>query len=125
MEAVLVTGRGEASLVEVPVPRLEPGWALIKIAAAGICATDLAVFNGDYPWPYPIIPGHEWSGMVEAVGDRADDQWLGKAVVGENDVGCLRCDACRSGRWRAFIRSSLRRRRARGVSYFRVSRSVV
>jgi threonine dehydrogenase-like Zn-dependent dehydrogenase len=100
MEAVVVTARGEASLVEVPMPRLEPGWALIKIAASGICATDLAIFKGDYPWPYPIIPGHEGSGIVVAVGDNADDQWLAKAVVGENGVGCLRCDACRSGRWR-------------------------
>lgn len=72
----------------------------MKVKAAAICATDLEVLDGNIPANYPLTPGHEWSGVVDAAGSEEDHFWIGKRVVGSNDVVCLKCDACRRGEWR-------------------------
>ena len=100
MKAVIVKKPGEVVLEEVPMPTPPAGFARIKVKAAAICATDLEVIDGNIPANYPLIPGHEWSGVVDAVGDPADEGWVGKAVIGSSDVVCLKCPACRSGNWR-------------------------
>ncbi|MBR4867066.1 MAG: alcohol dehydrogenase catalytic domain-containing protein, partial [Clostridia bacterium] len=82
-----------------PAP-LAPGFARIRVKAAAICATDLEVVDGNIPANYPLVPGHEWSGVVAEVSDPADAHWIGKRVTGSNDVYCGKCDACRSGNWR-------------------------
>ena len=74
--------------------------ARVKVVAAAVCATDLEVIDGNIPANYPLIPGHEWSGIVDAVGSPEDEGWVGKSVIGSNDVVCLHCEACRSGNWR-------------------------
>lgn len=82
----------------IPVP--QPGFVRVRVKAAAICATDLEILDGNIPANYPIIPGHEWSGIVDAAGSREDSSWIGKRVVGSNDVVCLKCEACRKGEWR-------------------------
>ena len=100
MKAIVIKEPGQVSLEQVELPALEPGFALVKVKAAAICATDLEVLDGNISANYPVIPGHEWSGIVEAVGSEEDSHWIGKRVIGSNDVVCLKCDACRSGNWR-------------------------
>lgn len=100
MKAVIVKKPGEVALIEASLPTPSAGFARIKVKAAAICATDLEVIDGNIPANYPLIPGHEWSGVVDAVGDPADERWIGKAVIGSSDVACLKCEACRSGNWR-------------------------
>ena len=100
MKAVVVKKPGEVVLCERPLPTPPAGFARIKVMAAAICATDLEVIDGNIPANYPLIPGHEWSGIVDAVGDPADEGWVGKSVIGSSDVVCLKCPACRSGNWR-------------------------
>jgi len=100
MKAVVIEKPGVMSFQEVEKPVPEKGFALVKIKAAAVCATDLEVIDGKIPANYPLIPGHEWSGIVEEVGDEKDKGWIGKKVIGSNDVVCLTCDACRSGEWR-------------------------
>lgn len=100
MKAIVIKEPGQVSLEQVELPALEPGFALVKVKAAAICATDLEVLDGNISANYPVIPGHEWSGIVEAVGSQEDSHWIGKRVIGSNDVVCLKCDACRSGNWR-------------------------
>lgn len=82
----------------IPVP--QPGFVRVRVKAAAICATDLEILDGNIPANYPITPGHEWSGIVDAAGSREDSSWIGKRVVGSNDVVCLKCEACRKGEWR-------------------------
>ncbi len=100
MKAVVIKKPGQAVLEQVEIPKPHPGFALIKVKASAICATDLEVLDGNIPAKYPVTPGHEWSGIVTAVGRDEDSHWIGKRVVGSNDVVCLTCDACRSGNWR-------------------------
>ena len=100
MKAIVVKKPGEIGLAEREIPVPPKGFARIRVKAAAICATDLELIDGNIPANYPIVPGHEWSGIVDAVGDEADSHWIGKAVIGSNDVVCLTCEACRSGNWR-------------------------
>lgn len=82
-------------------PTVGPGEALVEIRWAGICGSDIDLWRGDRPAErvrYPIVPGHEWSGVVEAIGDDADSAWLHKSVIGENIRYCGECRACRNGK---------------------------
>ena len=99
MKALFVTKPEQYELTDVPKPVPVPGWALIRVLCAAFCATDLELLCGGIPARYPIIPGHEWCGVVEAV-NGSGHEWLGKRVSGSNDVCCLVCNACRSGLWR-------------------------
>jgi threonine dehydrogenase-like Zn-dependent dehydrogenase len=76
----------------VPQPD-EPAEALIKVRLAGICATDLELVKGYYP--YTGIPGHEFVGELTEAPEPA---WVGKRVVGEINAVCGRCEQCRNGR---------------------------
>lgn len=100
MKAVVIEKPGNISLKEVEKPTPSPGFVRIQVKAAAICATDLEVLEGNIAANYPLIPGHEWSGIVDAVGSEEDARWLGKRVIGSSDVVCLKCEACRSGNWR-------------------------
>lgn len=100
MKAVVIKTPRNIALEDVQIPIPEPGFVRIKVKAAAICATDLEVLDGNIPANYPLTPGHEWSGIVDAVGSEEDAHWLGKRVIGSSDVVCLKCEACRSGNWR-------------------------
>lgn len=80
------------SLRHVPEPTVA-GEALIRIRQAGICGTDLELVKGYYP--YTGILGHEFVGEVVAA---EDPTWVGARVVGEINVVCGTCEACRGGR---------------------------
>ena len=77
----------------VPTPIPEPGQALIHVALAGVCSTDLELLRGYYP--FSGIPGHEFVGKVVSSGD--DTAWVGRRVVGEINIACGDCETCRSG----------------------------
>ncbi|MCI6006567.1 MAG: alcohol dehydrogenase catalytic domain-containing protein [Blautia sp.] len=100
MKAVRIESPGNIHLVEVPVPEPPKGFVRVKVKAAAICATDLEVLDGRIAAKYPLIPGHEWSGIVDKTGPGVDECWLGERVIGSNDVVCLTCPACRRGEWR-------------------------
>lgn len=100
MKAIVIKEPGHVTLEEKKIPEPQAGFVRVKVKAAAICATDLEVLDGNIPANYPLTPGHEWSGIVDAVGSEEDKSWIGKRVVGSNDVVCLKCDACRRGEWR-------------------------
>jgi len=71
-----------------------PGWISIRVSASGICGTDLHIFLGEYLGNYPIIPGHEFSGNVVAIGNKVDRFQIGDRVAVEPNLSCGLCDAC-------------------------------
>ena len=100
MTAVRIDAPGELGLVEAPVADPGPGEARVRVAFAGICGSDRELLEGGRPAPYvryPVVPGHEWSGIVEAVGPGVDAALEGRKVVGEGFRNCQACDACRQG----------------------------
>ena len=100
MKSVVIEKPGVMVFKDSPIPSIPEGFVRVKVKAAAVCATDLEVIDGNIAANYPLIPGHEWSGIVEAVGEGVDPSWIGERVVGSNDVVCLKCEACRKGEWR-------------------------
>jgi threonine dehydrogenase-like Zn-dependent dehydrogenase len=79
---------------DLPAPAPAEDEALIKILYAGLCSTDLEMAQGYYP--FTGIPGHEFVGLV--IKDPEGSGLLGKRVVGEINITCGYCLACKSGR---------------------------
>jgi 2-desacetyl-2-hydroxyethyl bacteriochlorophyllide A dehydrogenase len=101
--AVVIERAKHSKLTSVEIPQVNPGGALIKVAYVGLCATDIEVLDGTLSYfqtglaTYPIIPGHEFSGQVMAVGAAVPHLSEGDHVVVETVHGCGDCDHCRSG----------------------------
>lgn len=74
------------------------GELLVKIAAAGLCHSDLSVINGDRPRPMPMALGHEAAGVVEALGEDVTDLAVGDHVVMVFMPSCGHCLPCAEGR---------------------------
>ena len=75
-----------------------PGEVLVKVAAAGLCHSDLSVINGDRPRPMPMALGHEAAGIVEALGEGVTDLKRGDHVVMVFVPSCGHCAPCAEGR---------------------------
>ena len=75
-----------------------PGEILVKIAAAGLCHSDLSVIEGNRPRPMPMALGHEAAGVVEEVGPGVDDLRKGDHVVMVFVPSCGHCLPCSEGR---------------------------
>lgn len=82
--------------LDLAAPRL--GEVLVRVAAAGLCHSDLSVINGDRPRQVPMVLGHEGSGIVEQVGEGVNDLQPGDHVVFVFVPSCGHCKPCQSGR---------------------------
>lgn len=101
MRAVVVERPGVARLTRLAVPEPGPGEVVVRVAAAGICGSDLELLRGLRPEPfvrYPIVPGHEWAGTVASIGPGVRGIAAGDRVVAEGFRSCGVCDRCREGR---------------------------
>ncbi|WP_328338261.1 zinc-dependent alcohol dehydrogenase [Streptomyces violaceus] len=98
--AVVIDAPGEHRLVPHEPRQPEAGEALVRVHASGICGSDREVYQGNRPEGYvryPLTPGHEWSGTVEAVGAGVPGALVGRKVVGEGFRNCQVCDRCHAG----------------------------
>lgn len=83
----------------------KPGYGevLIKVAAAGLCGTDVSVLTNELFYfktgqaKLPLVPGHEWSGTIEELGEGVKGFAVGDHVSGECTVSCGHCQQCQSG----------------------------
>lgn len=100
MRAVQVAEAGaDFELVERDVPEPGRGELLVKVEACGVCHSDMFAKEGGYPGvTFPIVPGHEIAGVIEAVGEGVDWWQPGTRVgVGWFGGNCGRCEPCRRG----------------------------
>jgi len=98
MKAMKFPEAGRAEIVEVPVPTPGAGEVLVRVKAAGICASDVAAFKGTHNFRRPpVITGHELAGEIVALGRNVTGLRVGDRVALEPHVGCGRCDYCRQG----------------------------
>jgi (R,R)-butanediol dehydrogenase / meso-butanediol dehydrogenase / diacetyl reductase len=96
MRAAVWTAADEVAQMDVPVPEVRAGWALVKVAYNGICGTDLSILHGKHPRAQaPLIMGHEMSGWVARAGATGPAE--GTLVTVEPLISCGTCQACRSG----------------------------
>jgi len=101
MKAAIYPGNGKPlTIVDVPVPVPRAGEVLIRVAACGLCHTDLHYLDHGVPTfkTPPIILGHEAAGTVATLGDGVTGLNLGDRVLAPSVWACGRCRFCRSGR---------------------------
>lgn len=88
---------------ELPVPKVGADDVLVRVHSAGICGTDIEVYDGEMFYftsnmtRIPITPGHEWAGEVVEKGKNVTEFSLGDRVTGECSVGCRKCAYCKKG----------------------------
>jgi len=95
MQAAVLDGPHRFRMEERPLPPLRPGWARIRVEAAGICGSDIHFYTGELPVEPGSVRGHEVAGTIAEPGDTG--LAAGQAVVVHPLVGCGQCDACRRG----------------------------
>jgi propanol-preferring alcohol dehydrogenase len=98
VRAYRLIGAGHAELVEVPRPEPGPGEVLLRVLAAGVCRTDLALLrSGGDGLALPVTLGHEVVGEVTALGEGVAAPQPGTVVAVYELLGCGRCRACAGG----------------------------
>lgn len=98
MQAAILYGPEQVTIDDIPKPVVGDSEVLVKVAAATTCGTDLKVFRqGGHARMIkpPSVFGHEFSGVVAAVGDKVSGFREGMRVVGNNSAPCHRCYYCR------------------------------
>lgn len=92
--AVLRQPGSPLTIEEIEATDLHPTDVLVRVAAAGLCHTDLEVIEGQLAYPMPIVLGHETAGVIEAVGSAVDAKRRGERVVLSWNPHCGHCFHC-------------------------------
>ena len=98
MKAIQIEEPNHVAMIDAPRPEPGPGDVLIQVMASGICGTDLHIVRGEYMGGYPIIPGHEFAGVVTEVGAEVTRFEVGDRVAVEPNIACGNCDQCLQNR---------------------------
>ncbi|MFF4223743.1 zinc-dependent alcohol dehydrogenase family protein [Streptomyces abikoensis] len=99
MRAVLVTGPGEARSTKTADPVPAPGEVVVEVSSCGLCGTDMHILGGELPSAtYPLVPGHELTGRVVALGAGVTAPAVGARVAVDPNLPCGACHYCRVGR---------------------------
>lgn len=98
MQALVLTEYRKLELADVERPTLRPDDVLVRVAACGICGSDVHGYDGSSGRRVPpIIMGHEAAGTVVEVGSNVDRAQIGDRVTFDSTISCGRCDACSRG----------------------------
>jgi L-iditol 2-dehydrogenase len=98
MKATVLRGVHDLRLEELPDPQPRNDEVLIRVRAAGVCGTDVHMWEGtNTEGTFPFIPGHEWSGEVVEVGEHIKTLSAGDRVVAEVPIKCRVCPNCKDG----------------------------
>ncbi|MFF2275595.1 zinc-dependent alcohol dehydrogenase family protein [Agromyces sp. NPDC058126] len=98
MRAVVYSAPTEFEVTDVPDPMPGPGEVRFRVELAGVCGTDLHVHDGTFFAEFPLTPGHEPVGVVDAIGEGVEGFELGRRIVATGVGGCGTCENCRRGK---------------------------
>lgn len=99
MKAWVLHDIGDLRLEETACPEPRAGEVLLQVKAVGVCGSDIPRIYRDGAYSYPLIPGHEFSGEVAAVGPGVGEEWLGRRVGVFPLIPCRNCMPCRKGQY--------------------------
>lgn len=97
MKAVVIPEPNQITVQDVELAPPSTGEVKVRMAAVGVCHSDLSVINGTIPAPYPLVVGHEGAGVVEDVGERVTNVKKGDHVVLSFVPFCRECFFCMRG----------------------------
>jgi threonine dehydrogenase-like Zn-dependent dehydrogenase len=126
MQAWVLGGPDELTLVEKPVPQPGKAEVLVRVDAIAVCATDIeilrhgtpAMIDGELPFHKGFTPGHEYMGTIVQLGPGVDEFAVGERITVEVHAGCGRCRRCREGMYTSCLNYGWRDKghRANGFS---------
>lgn len=103
MEAAVLNAPHSIAVEPVEIPRLDSDQVLVRVAAVGVCGSDVHYYEHGRIGPYvvndPLVLGHELSGRIEEVGDGVDPARIGERVAIEPQRPCRICEQCKAGRY--------------------------
>lgn len=73
VKAAILENVRELKIIEYPEPKVDENGILLKMELCGVCGTDMHLYEGNMNIPFPVIPGHEWVGVIEEIGKNAKD----------------------------------------------------
>lgn len=98
MKAFMFQEPNHAELIEMDKPKPSEDEVRIKVAACGFCGTDIHTYKGEHVTEYPVVPGHEFSGVVDQIGSKVKNFKQGDKVVGDPNIFCENCDYCKENK---------------------------
>lgn len=98
MKALVFKKIGQIDLENIPVPKVtQPNQVLVKVAACGICGTDVKIMEGKHAYKENTVIGHEFNGTVVEVGSGVTSVKVGDRIALDNNPRCGLCEFCRMG----------------------------
>ena len=98
MKAAVITGPGAVEVTTVADPTPGRREVVIDVAACGLCGTDLHILQGEFAPTLPVVPGHEFAGVVVGLGSDVTELAIGDRVAVDPSLYCFECHYCRLGR---------------------------
>jgi 2-desacetyl-2-hydroxyethyl bacteriochlorophyllide A dehydrogenase len=98
VRAAVLTGIGQVVVEDRPEPEARPGWVVVTVESASLCGTDSHQYDGRIDTPFPRVPGHDFAGRVESVGDGVDASLVGVPVAVKPSLPCGECADCFAGK---------------------------
>lgn len=98
MKAIVFPSKGVVEVCDLPDPVAAARTVVIDVHASGICHTDFEVLRANYgTGAFPVVPGHEYAGVIAEVGSEVTNLKVGDRVVVDPNISCGACPACRRG----------------------------
>jgi 2-desacetyl-2-hydroxyethyl bacteriochlorophyllide A dehydrogenase len=118
MRQAIMISPGVIEQREIPEPGpLKDNEVLLRIQRIGICGSDIHVFHGKHPaTPYPVVQGHEYSGIVEATGNKVTLVKPGNRATARPQLVCGECGPCKRGQYNACQKLKVQGFQAPGVA---------
>ena len=117
MRQAVMTSPGVIEYRDVAEPEVGPGEVLLRIERIGVCGSDVHVSHGKHPFTsYPVVQGHEFSAVVEAVGEGVERIEVGAKATATPQEVCGACGPCRRGDWHICDHLKVRGFQAPGVA---------
>ena len=98
MKAAVISGVGQVEVTTVDDPAPGRRQVVVDVSACGLCGTDLHILQGEFAPTLPVIPGHEFAGVVAEIGSDVTEVSVGDRVAVDPSLYCFECRYCRSGR---------------------------
>jgi len=98
VKAAVLVGKEQIRVEERPEPQARPGWVVVAVESASLCGTDSHQYDGRIDTPFPRVPGHDFAGRVESVGEGVDESVIGMPVAVKPSLPCEDCPECDAGK---------------------------
>lgn len=99
MKSILIEKPNQLAIIEREIPTPSAGEVRVKVKLAGICGSDSHIYRGHNPFAkYPRVIGHEFFGVIDAVGEGVESARVGERVAVDPVVSCGHCYPCSIGK---------------------------